>query len=131
MEVHSHCYLPAPCLFFRCRFGPERRARPAAKASASTSPCRHGSSRTQTLPEVSYSALVFFMFNTCLYNISTHTFYISGGVTLWCFECHTLQRLFHNLSSYLACQFPENSEHTYTHSPTHRHTDTPTSARRL
>lgn len=25
-----------------CRFGPERRARPAAKVSASTSPCRHG-----------------------------------------------------------------------------------------
>lgn len=35
------CFLP-PFPLSVCRFGPERRARPAAKASASTSPCRHG-----------------------------------------------------------------------------------------
>lgn len=41
------CFLPAfpPSV---CRFGPERRARPAAKASASTSPCRHGWRHTRT-----------------------------------------------------------------------------------
>lgn len=47
------CFLP---LFFLlplsllCRFGPERRARPAAKASASTSPCRHGWTHTHACP---------------------------------------------------------------------------------
>jgi len=40
-------FLPVSLLVsLLCRFRPERRARPAAKASASTSPCRHGSTFT-------------------------------------------------------------------------------------
>lgn len=41
------CFLP-PFPLSVCRFGPERRARPAAKVSASTSPCRHGWRHTHT-----------------------------------------------------------------------------------
>lgn len=64
LQPASHAHRPAAVLSpvqiqarGKREFGPERRARPAAKASASTSPCRHGSSRTQMLLEVSHSAL--------------------------------------------------------------------------
>lgn len=55
----THTYLLSAALVFPSllyRFGPERRARPAAKASASTSPCRHGCAHTHAGTQTSVHA---------------------------------------------------------------------------
>jgi len=59
------CFLTLLSHSLLCRFGPERRARPAAKASASTSPWRHGCTHTHACTHIpsctnhGYNSLVF------------------------------------------------------------------------